>query len=100
MPTSSRDHYEVLGVPRDASASEIQQAFRARARQIHPDVSAQGDAVTRFHELSAAYDVLRDPARRARYDRRTGDSDPRLVDGVIGLGPIVIRVSGVFRWLS
>ena len=64
------DPYEVLGVPRGASAEEIKAAFRKLAAKHHPDRNA-GDphAATRFKELNAAYQVLSDPQRRAMYDR-------------------------------
>jgi len=65
---SGRDHYEVLGVPRSASTADIRRAYRARALRYHPDVYAGPDAGRRFREVADAYDVLHDPAQRARYD--------------------------------
>lgn len=65
----ARDYYEVLGVPRDASAQEIQQAFRRLARRHHPDVNKNPAAEERFKEINDAYQVLSDPKTRARYDR-------------------------------
>jgi DnaJ-class molecular chaperone len=67
---SSGDPYETLGVKRDAAQSEIQKAYRRLAKEFHPDLKP-GDkaAEQRFKEVSAAYDVLRDPEKRARFDR-------------------------------
>jgi molecular chaperone DnaJ len=62
------DYYEVLGVPRGADAAEIKRAFRAKARQLHPDVSSDPDAEERFRELADAYAALSKPASRLLYD--------------------------------
>lgn len=63
-----RDPYIVLGVPRQASAAEIARAYRRAARASHPDSGVFGSA-ERFRVVSDAYDQLRDPRRRAMYDR-------------------------------
>jgi molecular chaperone DnaJ len=75
MP-ATRDYYEILGVPRDASAADIKKAFRAMARDVHPDTSEHDDAEERFKELNEAYEVLSDPQKRASYDQY-GTADPR-----------------------
>jgi DnaJ-class molecular chaperone len=69
MATASNDYYEVLGVPRTASAKEIKAAFRKLARKYHPDVNS-GDAAAeaRFKEINAANEVLGDPEKRRKYD--------------------------------
>jgi DnaJ-class molecular chaperone len=64
----SRDPYIVLGVARHASADEIARAYRRAARTSHPDGQGDGSA-ERFQAVSNAYEVLRDPRRRAMYDR-------------------------------
>ncbi len=64
----ARDFYEVLGLSRDADQSEIQRAYRKRARTLHPDVNKEPSAEEAFKELSEAYDVLSDPDQRNRYD--------------------------------
>lgn len=70
-----KDYYKVLGVPADAPAKEITKAYRKLARDSHPDTHPGNDeAEERFKEVSAAYDVLGDDAKRAEYDevRRLG----------------------------
>jgi len=64
-----RDYYEIMGVKRDASQDEIKRAYRKLARKYHPDVSAEADAEARFKELGEAYEVLKDPEKRAAYDQ-------------------------------
>lgn len=64
----SSDYYETLGVAPDASDGEITRVFRARAKLLHPDRATDTEASTRFREITAAYDVLGNPTRRARYD--------------------------------
>jgi len=65
-----RDHYEVLGVGRDATADEVKKAYRRLARELHPDANpGDPEAEGRFKEATAAYEALSDPERRARYDR-------------------------------
>jgi curved DNA-binding protein len=68
MPVASRDYYETLGVPRDAGADDIRRAYRNLARRLHPDVNKEPGAEDRFKAISEAYEVLRDPEKRARYD--------------------------------
>src|SRR5205809_6222025 len=69
MATTERDYYELLGVQRDASEAEIKKAFRALARELHPDVSEAPDADERFREVVEAYEVLSKSETRQLYDR-------------------------------
>jgi curved DNA-binding protein len=64
-----RDYYQVMGVARDASQDEIKRAYRKLARKFHPDVSKETDAEEKFKELQEAYEVLKDPEKRAAYDQ-------------------------------
>jgi DnaJ-class molecular chaperone len=62
--------YEILGVKPDASADEIRKVYRKLAKQFHPDLNpGKPEAEARFKSISAAYDLLSDPEKRARYDR-------------------------------
>jgi curved DNA-binding protein len=63
-----KDYYKIMGVARDASADDIKRAYRKLARKYHPDVSKEKDAEERFKEIGEAYEVLRDPEKRAAYD--------------------------------
>jgi DnaJ-class molecular chaperone len=64
------DPYALLGVKTDASQSEIQKAYRRLAKKLHPDLNpGNNDAEAQFKEVSAAYDLLGDPDKRARFDR-------------------------------
>jgi curved DNA-binding protein len=64
-----KDYYAVLGVPREATADDIKKAYRKLARKYHPDVSKEPGAEEKFKEVAEAHEVLRDPEKRAAYDR-------------------------------
>jgi molecular chaperone DnaJ len=67
MAATKRDYYEVLGVSKDASADEIKKAFRRKAVELHPD--KQGGDEAKFKEINEAYEVLKDPSKKQRYDQ-------------------------------
>ncbi len=70
MSTTSRDYYDILGVPRDADDEMIKKAFRVKARELHPDVNPDDPtAEERFKEVAEAYKVLSEPDTRSAYDR-------------------------------
>lgn len=64
-----KDYYTVMGLARDASADDIKKAYRRLARKYHPDVSREPAAEARFKEIGEAYEVLKDPEKRAAYDQ-------------------------------
>ncbi len=63
------DYYKLMGLTRDATADDIKRAYRKLARKYHPDVSKEADAESRFKALGEAYQVLKDPEKRAAYDQ-------------------------------
>lgn len=71
------DYYEKLGISRNASASEIKQAFRRKAKELHPD---KGGDPKKFQEVNEAYDTLKDPQKKQMYDQY-GTSDPQQMRG-------------------
>lgn len=92
--------YEVLGVSPDATQDEIAKAYRAKSRKLHPD--AGGDAAA-FAELSHAYEILSDEAKRAHYDR-TGGNGPSLSEVETTVAALVIQAfeypnANPIRWI-
>jgi len=68
----AKDYYKVLGLTRDASETEVKKAFRALARQYHPDKNKADDAEEKFREIAEAYEVLSDSKKRKEYDMHGG----------------------------
>lgn len=64
-----KDYYKIMGVARDVGQDELKRVYRRLARKFHPDVSKEADAETRFKEVQEAYEVLKDPEKRAAYDQ-------------------------------
>jgi curved DNA-binding protein len=77
-----KDYYATLGVKKDAAQDEIQKAYRKLARKLHPDVNKEPEAEVKFKEIGEAYEVLKDPDKRKKYDqfgadwKRTGGVPP------------------------
>src|SRR3984957_5344966 len=71
-----KDYYEVLGVTRGVDADAVKRAYRKLARKFHPDVSKEKNAEAKFKEVQEAYEVLRDPEKRAAYDQLGRDYGP------------------------
>lgn len=63
-----KDYYQVMGIDRNATPDEIKRAYRKLARKYHPDVSKEANAEDKFKELQEAYEVLKDPEKRKKYD--------------------------------
>ena len=63
-----KDYYKILGVSRDAKPDEIRKAYRKLAKQYHPDVNKAADAEEKYKEINEAYEVLKDPEKRQKYD--------------------------------
>lgn len=64
-----KDYYDIMGIKRDATQDDIKRSYRKLARKYHPDVSKEPDAEVRFKEIGEAYEVLKDPEKRAAYDQ-------------------------------
>lgn len=89
------DYYEVLGVSRSAEDDEIKRAYRKLALKYHPDHNPDNaEAEQKFKEAAEAYDVLRDPEKRARYDR-FGRAGVQGGTGGLAATMIFLRISAI-----
>jgi molecular chaperone DnaJ len=98
--TTDRDYYEVLGVERGADAATLKNAYRKRAKEVHPD--CEGGCENKFKELNEAYAVLGDPERRAAYDRfgkaafQNGGGGPGFGPGAAGFSDFSDLFNDIF----
>lgn len=68
-----KDYYKILGVTKDATLSQIKKEYRKRARKYHPDVNKDASAEQKFKDLAEAYEVLKDPIKRKKFDQYGAD---------------------------
>ena len=81
------DYYEILGINKDASESDIKSAFRKAAKRYHPDLHpGDAEAEKKFKEINEAYEILSDPQKKAQYDQFGHAAfDPTQAGGFHGL---------------
>ena len=69
MSVQFKDYYDILSISRDASKEDIQRAYRNLARKFHPDLNKEAGSDEKFKEINEAYEVLKDPGKRDKYDQ-------------------------------
>ena len=97
---TQRDYYEVLGISKSASETEIKSAYRKLALKYHPDRNKEAGASEKFKEVSAAYEVLGNPEKRKMYDQfghAPPQADQPLAGVVLSLIPIPIKAALVLK---
>ena len=77
------NHYQILGIKENATQDEVKKAFRSLSLKYHPDVQGGGDK-NKFIEISDAYDILKDPAKRSQYDMQKNISNMMPIGGLGG----------------
>ena len=94
-----KDYYQILGVERTADAEAIKRAYRKLARKFHPDVNKEAGAEARFKDIGEAYEVLKDPEKRAAYDRFGAEwQHAQRMGGAGAAGPEFRRADGGFEF--
>ena len=75
FPLNAKDYYDILGVPRSASAADLKKAYFKKAKEFHPDVNKSEGAKEKFASINEAYEVLGDDSKKRVYDQTgmTGD---------------------------
>lgn len=103
MAQEKKDYYEVLGVEKGASEEELKKAYRRLAKQYHPDLHPNDkEAEEKFKEINEAYDVLKDPDKRARYDNSVFPVWIRILAAERGAIPLAApgSMSAIFSTVS